>query len=255
MTYSHIKEGARFSLKFYEMLVKHYDDVFPMSSEVYEFIREDLKPGDKVLDVACGTGTYTIPLQKEGVLACGLDLEETMIEKAVAKAQDEGVTGDFVVSNMLNIDLVSEGDLRRIYIIGNSLVHLKSMDEVRSFLSDAYDLLNDEGDLIIQIISYDRILDMGIDHLPTIEIPGKGITFERNYNYDVSSSTIEFASRLNVLSESKESSVYLLPIRKNDLMKELENVGYKEISVYGNFKKEPFTENSVPLIIKAKKNI
>jgi SAM-dependent methyltransferase len=248
-------KGARFSLKFYEMLVKHYDDVFPMSQDTYGFIREDLKPGDKVLDVACGTGTYTIPLQKEGVLACGLDLEETMIEQAVEKAEEENVSGDFVVSNMLNIDLVSEGDLRRIYIIGNSLVHLKSMDEVRSFLSIAYDLLNDEGDLIIQIINYDRILSLGIDHLPTIEVPGKGITFERNYNYDVSSSTIEFASRLNVLSESKESSVYLLPIRKDDLLKELENVGFKDISVYGNFKKEPFTENSVPLIIKARKNI
>ena len=236
------------------MIVKHYDDIFPLHAETYSFIREDLVPGDKVLDVACGTGTYTIPLQKEGILACGLDLEESMIERAEIKSLEEGVQGDFVVSNMLNIDLVSDGDLRRIYIIGNSLVHLKSMDEVRSFLTIAYDLLKEGGDLMIQIINYDRILEMGIDHLPTIEVPGKGITFERNYNFDLSSNSIEFASRLSVGDVTKESSVYLLPIRKDDLVSELRNVGFRAIDVFGSFRKDPFTEDSTPLIIKATKN-
>lgn len=237
------------------MIVRHYDDIFPLNEEVYSFIREDLVPGDKVLDVACGTGTYSIPLRKEGILACGLDLEESMIERAEEKSLEEGITSDFVVSNMLNIDLVSDGDLRRIYIIGNSLVHLKSMDEVRSFLTISYELLNDNGDLIIQIINYDRILEMGIDHLPSIEVPGKGITFERNYNFDMSSNSIEFASRLSVGDMTKESSVYLLPIRKDDLVSELKNVGFKDIAVFGSYKKDPLTEGSMALIIKATKSI
>jgi len=236
------------------MLVKYYDDIFPENQDTYTFLREGLEPGDKVLDVACGTGSYTIHLIKDDILACGLDLEEAMIAKAEEKAHKEGVSPDFVVSNMLNIDLVSDGGLRRIYIIGNSLVHLKSLDEIRTFLKSAYDLLADKGDLIIQIINYQRILSQGIDHLPSINVPEKGIVFDRNYNYDVSSSTIEFASTLNIQGESRESSVYLLPLEKDELVKELEKIGFLDIEVFGNFKKDPFTENSMPLVLKATKN-
>ena len=236
------------------MLVKYYDDIFPENQNTYAFLREGLQPGDKVLDVACGTGSYTIHLIRDGIAACGLDLEEAMIDKAEEKAEKEGVSPDFVVSDMLNIELVSDGGLRRIYIIGNSLVHLKSKDEVRAFLKSAYNLLSDGGDLIIQIINYERILSQGIDHLPSIQVPEKGILFERNYNYDVSSSTIEFASILSTQDESRESSVYLLPLLKDELVTELTKIGFKGIEVYGNFNKDPFTENSVPLVLKAKKN-
>ena len=236
------------------MLVKHYDDIFPENQYTYDFLREDLEPGDKVLDVACGTGSYTIHLIKDGISACGLDLEETMIELADEKAIKDGITPDFVVASMLNLDLVSDGDLRRIYIIGNSLVHLKSLEEVRSFLKSAYDLLNDNGDLVIQIINYERILTQDINHLPTIEVSDKGIVFERNYNYDVSSNSIEFASRLSIEGELKESSIYLLPLDKDVLIAELEKTGFSDIEVYSNFKKEPFTEDAITLVIKTTKN-
>lgn len=240
-------------MKFYEMLVKYYDDIFPMNDETYSFIRQDLIEGDKVLDVACGTGTYTLPLQKEGILAFGVDLEESMIEVAEEKAKKEGIRSDFVVASMLNLDLVSDGDLRRIFIIGNSLVHLKSLDEIRTFIMLCYELLMNGGDLIIQIINYDKILDNDIKSLPTIEVPEKGVTFSRYYYYDLTSHSIEFASKLTVNGEVQESSVYLFPLRKDELIKELENAGFKDIETYKNFKGEPYEKEAMPLIVKARK--
>jgi len=240
-------------VKFYEMLVKYYDDIFPMNDETYSFIRQDLIEGDKVLDVACGTGTYTLPLQKEGILAFGVDLEESMIEVAEEKAKKEGIRSDFVVASMLNLDLVSDGDLRRIFIIGNSLVHLKSLDEIRTFIMLCYELLMNGGDLIIQIINYDKILDNDIKSLPTIEVPEKGVTFSRYYYYDLTSHSIEFASKLTVNGEVQESSVYLFPLRKDELIKELENAGFKDIETYKNFKGEPYEKEAMPLIVKARK--
>lgn len=239
------------NVKFYEMLVKYYDDIFPMNDETYSFIRQDLIEGDKVLDVACGTGTYTLPLQKEGILAFGVDLEESMIEVAEEKAEKEGIRSDFVVASMLNLDLVSDGDLRRIFIIGNSLVHLKSLDEIRTFLMLCYELLMSGGDLIVQIINYDKILDNDIKSLPTIEVPEKGVTFSRNYFYDLTSHSIEFASKLTVNGEVQESSVYLFPLRKDELIDELKNAGFKEIETYKNFKGEPYEKEAMLLIVKA----
>ncbi|WP_312458764.1 class I SAM-dependent methyltransferase, partial [Proteiniclasticum sp.] len=74
-------------MRFYEILEKHYDFIFPFQNSTYDFIRDGLNPQDKVLDVACGTGTYTIALRKEGILSCGLDLEESMIRIAEKKAE------------------------------------------------------------------------------------------------------------------------------------------------------------------------
>ncbi|NLB21512.1 MAG: class I SAM-dependent methyltransferase [Clostridium sp.] len=240
-------------MKFYEMIFKHYDDIFPYNKETYSFLREGLQDEDKVLDVACGTGTYSIALQKDGMNLCGLDLDENMISLAEEKAEEAFVNPDFVVSSMLNLDLVSDGDLRRIYTIGNALVHLKSLEEIQTFLSLSYELLKDGGDLIIRILNYDRILDNKIDKLPTLEVPLKGITFERNYSFDEASELIEFSSILSVKDQTKEASIYLLPIRKDALLLELSNAGFKEIELYGSFKKEPYTDESTSLVIKAKK--
>lgn len=242
-------------MRFYEILEKHYDFIFPFQSSTYDFIREGLKVSDKVLDVACGTGSYTIALRKEGILACGLDLEESMIRIADKKAEEQGIQGDFIVSNMLDMDLVHEGDLRRIYIIGNSLVHLNTLDQIKSFLTTAYNLLNKEGDLVIQIINYDRILDEGIDHLPTIRVPEIGLTFERHYKYDAENHLINFSSKVIQNDEVEEATVPLLPLRKDELVKLLMEVGYEEIHLYGSFKMDPYTESSVPLIVKAKKKL
>lgn len=243
------------NLRFYEILEQHYDSIFPFMDSTYGFIREDLKPSDKVLDVACGTGSYTIALRKEGISACGLDLEETMIRAAEKKAEKEGVQGDFIVSNMLDMDLVHEGGLSRIFIIGNSLVHLNSIEQVRSFIRTAYTLLHEEGDLIIQIIHYDRILREGIDHLPTIRVPEIDLTFERKYRYDEEAHIILFSSRLMVNGEVEEANVPLLPLRKDELVQLLMEAGFQEIHLYGSFLKEPYTDNAVPLIVKAKKNL
>lgn len=240
-------------MKFYEMLVKSYDTIFPFQPDTFRFIREGLHAGDKVLDAACGTGTYTLPLQEEGILACGVDLEEAMIEEAEKKRQRLGIDGDFVVSNMLDIDLVSEGDLRRIFIIGNSLVHLHSLDEVRNFLASAYDLLAKEGDLLLQIINYDRILDQKITKLPDIRVPEAELLFLRRYQYDPAIHKVEFSTTLTLGTESRTSTVDLLPLRRAELEEALNECGFTEIDVYGDFKKSPWTPDSMMLVMAARK--
>ncbi|MBP9921130.1 MAG: methyltransferase domain-containing protein [Proteiniclasticum sp.] len=242
-------------MRFYEILEKHYDYIFPFQNSTYDFIREGLNPQDKVLDVACGTGSYTIALRKEGILSCGLDLEESMIRIAEKKAEEQGIQGDFIVSNMLDMDLVHEGGLRRIFIIGNSLVHLNSLNQIKSFITTAINLLNEDGDLVIQIINYDRILKEHIDHLPTIHVPEISLTFERNYTYDVEAHLVDFSSKLTLQGETEEASVLLFPLKSEELVHLLMEAGFEEIHLYGSFKKDPYTDSSLPLIVVAKKKL
>jgi SAM-dependent methyltransferase len=57
--------------------------------------RLNIKPGTRVLDVACGTGNTAIPLARGGALVTGVDIASNLIEQARVRAAKEGVTATF----------------------------------------------------------------------------------------------------------------------------------------------------------------
>ncbi len=57
-----------------------------------EFIaRLSLKPGTRVLDVACGSGNLSFPAARAGCVVTGVDIATNLIETARARAQAEGL--------------------------------------------------------------------------------------------------------------------------------------------------------------------
>lgn len=61
--------------------------------------RLELKPGMKVLDVACGTGNLAIPAARAGAEVTGIDIAPNLIEQAVANAAAEGLDIKFEVGD------------------------------------------------------------------------------------------------------------------------------------------------------------
>jgi SAM-dependent methyltransferase len=65
-------------------------------AEAAEFIdRLDLQPGEKVLDVACGTGNTALPAARQGAIVTGVDIAANLLEQARAKAAAEGLICQF----------------------------------------------------------------------------------------------------------------------------------------------------------------
>ena len=61
-----------------------------------EFIaRLNLKPGDRVLDVACGTGNLAVPAARAGAIVTGADIATNLLEQARARAESEGLKIQF----------------------------------------------------------------------------------------------------------------------------------------------------------------
>jgi SAM-dependent methyltransferase len=61
-----------------------------------EFVdRLNLKPGETVLDVACGTGNSAIPAARKGSVVTGVDIAVNLLEQARARAEAEGVEATF----------------------------------------------------------------------------------------------------------------------------------------------------------------
>lgn len=55
-----------------------------------------LKPGTKVLDVACGTGNQSLPAARAGADVIGLDIATNLLEQARQRAADEKLKIEFV---------------------------------------------------------------------------------------------------------------------------------------------------------------
>jgi SAM-dependent methyltransferase len=65
-----------------------------------EFIaRLALRPGEAVLDVACGTGNLAIPAARAGATVTGVDIAPNLIAEARLEARDAGCTVQFDVGD------------------------------------------------------------------------------------------------------------------------------------------------------------
>jgi SAM-dependent methyltransferase len=66
------------------------------TGDAAEFIeRLNLKPGMKVLDVACGTGNLALPAARAGATVTGVDLAPNLVEQARENAKREGLSVQF----------------------------------------------------------------------------------------------------------------------------------------------------------------
>lgn len=239
-------------MKFYKELSKVYDVVFPKDEKTLKFLCKDLKGNSKVLDLACGTGTYSIALALRGHRVDAIDLGEEMIELAKAKG---GLYANFVVGDMTKFEEHFPNERYDfIFCIGNSIVHLRSKEKIEEFINSIYKSLKDEGALVVQIVNYDRIIKYDIKSLPTIDRAEKGIKFIRNYNYKEDEGKVEFQTELIVSQNGKEkrfeNSVDLIALQKDELLLMFDKAGFKDIEVYGGFSEEEFNDNSFALVIK-----
>ena len=91
-------------------------------------MNQSFKPGE-ILDLACGTGEYSISLAHLGYQVTGVDISEHMIAYAKEKAIKENVNVNFEIDDMLNLS--SENRYEGIICIGNALVHLNSDEDVK----------------------------------------------------------------------------------------------------------------------------
>jgi ubiquinone/menaquinone biosynthesis C-methylase UbiE len=61
-----------------------------------DFIKRlNLKPGTKVLDVACGTGNLALPAARAGAVVTGVDLAPNLVEQARENAKRQGLNVQF----------------------------------------------------------------------------------------------------------------------------------------------------------------
>lgn len=237
-------------MNFYKKLSEYYDIIFPLNQQSITFIKERIDHG-KILDLAAGTGNHTIALAKLGFTVSATDLDENMVKMISEKADQERVNVEVAQLAMEHLYELKENEFSTIICLGNSLVHLETLEAVENTLMNMKQLLQKGGKIIIQIVNFDRILTQGITELPLINRNAEQITFSRTYQYV--EDKITFKGKLLVDDEVFEQEVSLLPLTSIQLQELLTNVGFHSINLYGSFKGEGFSLDSPALIIEAVK--
>lgn len=83
------------------------DDVnYPAWLEHYRALLQ-LSPGEKLVDLACGTGAFSIPLAKQGFAVTGVDISRNMLSLAQEKARQAGARLQFICQDMQALQLPS----------------------------------------------------------------------------------------------------------------------------------------------------
>lgn len=236
---------------FYEVLAEYYDLIFPLEEAKVLFLDRAFRPtgAKKILDLACGTGAYTVALSKIGYVAWGSDLEPGMVALAREKALAAGARANFVVGDMREpeaLGITFDG----LFCIGNSLAHLTEEGDLARALRAMRGVLRKGGAAVFQIVNFDRILERGDTDLPLIE--RDTVRLIRKY-CPRGEEKLVFDSRLEIRDDSGvthryENGIVLCPIRKAKLERLLARAGFTGINVYGDFKYGPWSGESQALV-------
>ncbi|MFD2054319.1 class I SAM-dependent methyltransferase [Mesorhizobium calcicola] len=109
----------------------------------------ELKPGEAVLDVACGTGTLAIAAKRQvgpGGSVTGVDASSEMIERAHAKAVRAGLEATFVSGTAQELPF---DDARFDIVIGTLMLHHLSKPVRAAFAREAARVLKPGGRLLL----------------------------------------------------------------------------------------------------------
>ena len=238
---------------FYESISKHYDYIFPYNPTQKSFLisQSNDPSNESIIEIGCGTGNLTIELCSDYKQVYGIDLDKAMLDRALDKSPNIPNI-DLRTMNMLDVDKnFDRSSFDNVFTFGNTLVHLGGIQEIGKFFESVYRVLSKNGTFSIQIINYDKILDKGLDSLPTIS--NDKIEFIREYKKN--DQYISFNTRLTVKEEniSLRNSINLFPLRKSILNKLLIESGFSNIEFFSSFNGDIYDESKLPLIVSCKK--
>jgi ubiquinone/menaquinone biosynthesis C-methylase UbiE len=139
--------GNKDTINWYDANAEKYaadSDGITFESTARQFL-EKLNPNPKVLEAGCGSGRDAITLSELGAEVTGVDASEGLI--AVAKKKSLDI--EFLVGNFLDLPFLDE-TFDGVWSHA-SLVHLDTISDVKSALSEFYRVLKIEGYLYVLV--------------------------------------------------------------------------------------------------------
>jgi ubiquinone/menaquinone biosynthesis C-methylase UbiE len=127
----------------YERIAKEYNHRIPgrtpcdhrFTETEMNFLLGRVHAGDRVLDMGCGTGRFTVPMAEHGADVTGLDISPSMLSQLEATARDRGARVSTCEGDMA--DLPFDDDRFDVVTSMLALMHIPVEDRQQVFLEVA----------------------------------------------------------------------------------------------------------------------
>ncbi len=227
--------------QWYEKLFENYGRKY--DSEIFtegtagecNFIEQEIgyDKSVRILDLGCGTGRHSIELASRGYTVCGIDLSQSMLERARQKAARAQVNIEFSRHDARNLPFKNEFDLVMMLCEGG--FPLMETDEMNySILKNATTALKDKGKFIFTTLNGLFPLFNSIEKFHTeASKEGEGAVYSGNTfdlmtfrDYNITSIEDDDGNTLELECNER----YYIPPEINWLLKTL---GYEKIDIFG----------------------
>ena len=209
-----------------------------------EFVEQavPLKPGDKVLDLACGYGRHSIILARKGYCVTGYDLSADYIREAKQEAKKVEANVNFEQVDMRRLDLSKEYDV--ILSLSTSVAFYD--EEVnKDIFRRIYKALKNGGKFV-----FDQGNIFNFAHTKIVK--SEKLSDGRTHKYELTFDAVRCVlSRRSVLEDGQgrqeagwDIRYYTLP-ELRILMKE---IGFDIVKVYGDYDNSAYSVDSKRLI-------
>lgn len=145
----------------YDALAAYYDLIYPDWEETMrrqgEALSLLLHPESRVLDVAAGIGTQTLPLAASGFDVVARDLSEGAIARLLLEASQRGLQVDADAADMRRVGRSVEGRFDAVVALDNALPHLLTDEAILEALVGFRALLKPDGFLLLSVRDYDTV--------------------------------------------------------------------------------------------------
>ncbi len=199
-----------------------------------DFIEHELKFDKllKLLDVGCGTGRHSIELTKRGYAVTGIDLSDSLLDKAREKAEKQNLKIDFQKQDARNLPFENEFDVAIMLCEGG--FPLMETDEMNyEILRNVAKSLNGQGKLIFTTLNGLFPLYHSVEAFSD-SASKEGNAIYRSKTFDLMTfrdyNLVEIEDDFGDKKEIECNERYYVPSEISWLLKSL---GFKKIQIFG----------------------
>lgn len=244
----------------YTYFADYYDDLIQnvnykkLADYVLTILKQENAPTGTILDLACGTGSLSIELAKNGVDIIGVDSSCEMLSLAKDKAINENLDILFICQKMQELNICEPVD--NIICTLDSLNHLKNFSEIERTFEKVSAFLKKGGYFIFDVnILYKHEVVLG-NNTFVYETDNIFCVWQNYFNKKNGKVKIvlDFFEENNGVYNRESEEFFENAYEIDKIKKALENVNLQVIHVYNDFTFGNPTNQSQRVSIVAKKN-
>ncbi len=227
---------------FYDALTQNVE-YETRSNYIYSFFNVNNIKSGTVLDLACGTGSMSLPFMEKGYNIVGIDCSEQMLEIASNKFSQKGNDFSLLKAEMQNFRLESRIDACICCL--DSINHLNNISDVQKTFENVYASLKENGLFVFDVNTVYKHNNILSDNTFVFDEEDFYLVWD---NETVNDRAVRIlldifvynGSSYDRFSEEFKETAYTV----DELIKLLINSGFKDINVYDELSLNAPKENS-----------